>query len=613
MKMSYKRNKDEKNISMWLALRLFLSSVKRVWEVDKKYVIFTAFVMGYGVIPTFLGAVVTAIFNQRIISGIEMSVPYYYAYYPLLIFFGVTLFDWVIFRVWRWVETTSMDRITCLLLKESAKKAAMIDYSSYDDSEFYDILQKGWTQDGRAFINSATNVFDVISYGVGLLAYFSIFAIIDWKLLVIITALRICFTPLEGKTYRLTYLWNNKLAELRRKEQYFQNFFNTKEMSMEGKLYDLYDYAKKNYREAHEEIYRETYHYQLKINGIGLIGDIMYHLPVVVGYVYLAVCVYQGTISLANMAMFISMYVGFVNQLYNTITNISNVRSYGEKSRYAREFMELPTTIYTEDDLQKIKPDFQAKGHTIEFQDVSFSYPGREQKILDHICFRSEMNELVTIIGANGAGKTTLIHLLMRLYDPTEGVILLDGVDIREYSVGSLYELFGVEFQDYCNYAVSAKESITISTGNVDEDILKFALNASTANKFISSLTKGINTVLSRSYNEEGTELSVGQRQRISLARAYYKNAPIVVLDEPSASIDPDAEAKIFEEVIKMRGKNHIFLISHRLSTCVQSDRILLIKDGRLIGNGTHNDLMNHNAEYKRMFRLQAERYEVTE
>ena len=156
----------------------------------------------------------------------------------------------------------------------------------------------------------------------------------------------------------------------------------------------------------------------------------------------------------------------------------------------------------------------------------------REQKnVLEDVSFKVEANECVSIIGANGAGKTTLLHLMMRLYDPTEGIILLDGRDIREYSVESLYAIYGVLFQDYCSYAVSAKESITLSTDEIDDEKISYSLKASTVYKFIDTLECGLNTPLSRSFETDGTELSGGQKQRIALARAYYKDAPVLILD----------------------------------------------------------------------------------
>ncbi len=584
-----------------------------MWQYDKKYVILTCFVFVLGTIPDLLAAFVGAIFNQRLILGAEKYTSYLYAYYPVLIAFFVSVLNGIFFSVWRWTETKSMDMITSFLLRESVRKMSKIDYASYDDPEFYDKVSRGWSQDGREFINSASTIFISISYVIGMGAYISILAYVDWKLMLVITLFRILVNPFINKHYIWTYRLNNKLAELRRKEQYYRGFFSNKEMASEGKIFDLYGYVEENYFKAHNKIYRATIIHKIKLNALNMFSNVIYNLPLAVGYIYLSVCVYNGTVSLADMTLFISMYVGFVDQVYNTISEISSFRSYAEQSRYAREFMTLPTSIFTDDDHMKERVSTNLTGHIVEFHNVTFRYPGTEKNILENISFWVGQNETVSIIGANGAGKTTLIHLLMRIYDPTEGTILLDGKDIREYSVESLYEIYGVLFQDYCNYAVSAKEAIALTTETIDYVKFEKSLKSSTAYKFVKELKNGIDTPLSRNFDLCGIELSGGQKQRIALARAYYKDAPVIVLDEPSASIDPESEAEILDAVKELRGKRNIWLISHRLSTCVFSDRILLFQNGSLIGNGSHNDLMRNNEEYQRMFKLQADRYEVAE
>lgn len=606
------KRKTNAQIPFREAISLFLSSVKRVWQLDKGYVILTCCVFLLGTIPDLIGVFVTAIFNQRLIMGAEKYASYLHAYCPLLIAFFATVLYSIFFSVWRWTETKAQDKITAFLLRESVRKAAAVDYASYDDPEFYNKIQKGWAQDGRELVNSATTLVNIVSYMTGLLAYISVFAYVDWKLMVAITLLRICLNPFINKTYQLEYHLNNQLAQFRREEQYYRGFFSNKEMASEGRIFDLYDYAQEHYLKTHKEIYRATFIHKLKVNGVNLLSNVMYYSPLAFGYIYLSVCVYNGTVSLANMTLAVSMYVGFVDQVYNTVCNLSHYRYVAEGTRYAREFTDMPTTIRTQDDHIKETVSEKRSGHTVEFCNVSFRYPGTDKNVLENVSFRVEGNETVSIIGANGAGKTTLIHLLMRLYDPTEGIIMLDGKDLRDYSVQSLYELYGVLFQDYCEYAVSAGESITLTTNAVMTDWLEDSLKASTAYKFIGTLENGLDTTLSRRFDPNGAELSVGQKQRVALARAYYKNAPIVILDEPSASIDPESESEILAAVDKVKGTKNIWIISHRLSTCVMSDRVLLFKNGALIGNGPHRELLTENEEYKRMFRLQADRYEVS-
>ena len=592
------------------AFLLFCDSVKRVWRFNKRFVLFTCFVLFFDTLLESAMIFAVALFNKRIIDRTVQYASYFYVFYPLLAVLLLTVIHGAVFSIWRWVENRSMDMLSAQLLRESADKAAKIDFSSFDDPEFLNRIQKGWAQGGKTFINSTSTLCSCISNIIGTAAYISILAMVDWKLILAITVIRICVNPLIGKHYTWTYRLNNRLAELRRKEQYYKTLFESKPATAEGRLFALHEYAVEHFEKAHAQIYRATLLHKIKINALLLLSNIIYYLPVVIGYIYLSIGVFRGTVSLADMTLFISMYMGFVNQMYNTISNVAGVRNFSEQSRYAKEFLAYPTTICTEEDRKKdrLRADVP---HSVEFCHVSFRYAGTQNNVLENVSFRIDSHETVSIIGANGAGKTTLILLLMRIYDPTEGVILLDGKDIREYSAESLYGLFGVLFQDYCDYAFSVRESVALSTENISEKRLKDALRRSTACTFTDQLKYGTDTLLSRRFHREGTELSAGQKQRIALARAYYKNAPILILDEPSASIDPASEAEILYEVEKMRGTKSIWLISHRLSTCVASDRVLLLQNGKLIGDGNHHDLLGSCEEYRRMFRLQADRYEA--
>ncbi len=601
------------------AVPLFFSSLKRICQVNRKYVLFSFLYSVCGIIPVLLNAFAVSVFNQRIIKGLGEYAHYWQAYYPLLVTFAIM----VIYGIWGSVsvyfDEKYRNKITSYLLRGSSSKAAAIDLASFDDPEFFNLIQKGWSEDGAMLVDNANVTLEMIMDVTGFIGYTSLLSYIDWKVTLVFIALRVCLYPVNNRIYRLGYRLNNRLAEERRREQCFRNFFSTKGNVAEGRVFDLFDYAQDNYQASHRKIYKATFLHKIKTNAVDLLAYALRSLPLAVGYIYFSICVYKGTVSLANMAMYVALYDGFINQVYNAINGLSSIRGYAERSRYAREFQTIKPGIHTEEDPLKDKVPDLPEGHTVEFRDVSFKYPGTEKNVLEKVSFVVRGNETVSIIGANGAGKTTLICLLMRLYDPTEGIILLDGKDLRDYSAESLYGMFGVLCQDYCNYAVSARESITLSTEAARESItlsaedrLAYALRASTADKFVGALKNGIDTPLSKDFDPDGAELSVGQKQRIALARAYYKKAQVLILDEPSASIDPQAEAEIYEAVHRQRGKKGIWLITHRLSSCVQSDQILLFQDGKLIGNGTHSQLFNGNAEYKRMFLLQAQKYGVT-
>lgn len=249
--------------------------------------------------------------------------------------------------------------------------------------------------------------------------------------------------------------------------------------------------------------------------------------------------------------------------------------------------------------------------HTIEFQNVSFKYPGTERYVLKDISLKLSGYERIVLVGLNGAGKTTLIKLLTRLYDPTEGRILLDGEDLRSYSPEALYNIFGIVFQDFGKYSQTVKENIAfgdVKKEHSDEDI-KLSATRADADGFIEKLPLNYYTPLTRVFEEDGIELSGGQWQRLSVARAFYKDSEILILDEPTASLDAIAEKEVYDRFAELSADRMSVFVSHRLSSAVGADKIVVIGDGKIVEIGSHEELMAAGGEYHRLFSTQAENY----
>lgn len=248
----------------------------------------------------------------------------------------------------------------------------------------------------------------------------------------------------------------------------------------------------------------------------------------------------------------------------------------------------------------------------ISFENVSFRYPGSDRTVLEDINLFIRPGETVALVGENGSGKTTLIKLLCRLYEPTSGKISIDGIDIRRFRTEDLRKEIGVIFQDYSRYNLTARENMWF--GNVaqamDPDLISEAARCSGADQVISKLRNGYETVLGRWF-EDGEELSIGQWQKVALARAFLKDAQVMILDEPTSSLDPMAEEEVFDRFEELAKGRTAILISHRLSTVRMADRIYLLKEGRITESGTHNELMRLGGEYEMLFRTQAWYYEI--
>lgn len=247
----------------------------------------------------------------------------------------------------------------------------------------------------------------------------------------------------------------------------------------------------------------------------------------------------------------------------------------------------------------------------IEFRNVSFKYPGNETYTIKNLSFKICGGKKIALIGVNGAGKTTVVKLLLRFYEPESGNIIIGGKDICEYSFEELYHMFGICFQDVQRYSLSLRENIAISDISRlsnDFDIIS-AASASGADTIYNMLSERLDSQMTRRFDNNGAELSGGQWQKIALARAFFRNAQFIVLDEPSSALDPEAEDYVFSSFGRLCKDKGGILISHRLSSIMMVDEILLLDGGVLIESGTHDELMQKNGKYAEMYKLQAQKY----
>ena len=268
-----------------------------------------------------------------------------------------------------------------------------------------------------------------------------------------------------------------------------------------------------------------------------------------------------------------------------------------------REFFEYEPKITSGDKMP-------GKFESIEFREVSFRYPSAEKYSLENISFSINTGETFALVGVNGAGKSTLVKLLLRFYDVTEGEILYNGINIKEYDLDAYRNIFGAVFQDYKNFAISVYENVMChECSDEEKEIAEKALKQSGIWEKISSLPKGADTVLTREFDKNGIGLSGGENQKVSAARLFAKDFEFAVLDEPSSALDPIAEYKMYENLIEVTKDKTVLYISHRLSSAVLSDKIIVIGNGKVLEQGSHSELMEKDGKYKEMFTLQASSY----
>ena len=358
-----------------------------------------------------------------------------------------------------------------------------------------------------------------------------------------------------------------------------------------------------------KEYIEDTYQYQIKINQkfkkLTIIDNLFNMINQLLTYGYVAYYFIQSYISIAQYSLYVTSINTFISSSYSIFNSFLNIRQNTKMMSEFKKFMEIDAT-YQEGNV-KINPNDPI---VLEFKDVSFAYPNTTEYVLRHITYRMEGQKKISIVGENGAGKSTFIKLLMRLYDPTEGEILLNGINIKEIPIQDYYALFSVVFQDYQLIGFNLGEQIT-SSDTFDEEKVLQILSEVQFNHKMENLQKGLATSMLKYFDDQGIELSGGESQKIAIARALFKDGKILILDEPTSALDPLAEYEIYSQFHKMTQGKLTFYISHRLSSCRFCDEIMVLEHGEIVQLGHHDKLiLNEKGKYFEMFKAQAKYYQ---
>lgn len=383
---------------------------------------------------------------------------------------------------------------------------------------------------------------------------------------------------------------------------YFYNLSKDTSASKDIKLYNFEDYFTYTLAKIISNLEKITKQYGPQSFKVSSVRALLNFIRELVAYSYLVYLTYNGSITVSDFIFYFGIITGFSNWIVKLVGSISRMEYCCKSCGLYRN--------YIEDDLlydNKNKIDFKSL-ESIEFNNVSFKYPNADNNTLHNISFKIKKGENIAIIGENGAGKTTIIKLLCGLYDTTEGSILVNNKDITLYSKESYFDLFSVVFQDYFFMPMSIAENISIDK-NFDKEKLYSAFEKAGILKKIESLKDKENTPMIKDIYKDAAEFSGGEKQKLLLAKAIYKNAPILILDEPTAALDPIAERELYQKYNEITKDKISFFISHRLSSTVFCDKILFVSDGKITEVGTHAELMSLKGAYYRMFQAQSYYY----
>ncbi|MAB38047.1 MAG: ABC transporter ATP-binding protein [Aequorivita sp.] len=486
------------------------------------------------------------------------------------------------------------------------RKTAELTIAQLEDPEFYDKLERARTQTNSRVdlmtnaLGQAESLISMVSLIAGLIYFEPILILI---LVLSIIPSFINEAKFSSTRYSLARSWTAERREL----DYLRFIGANNQTAKEIKLFGLTDFIAERFKNLSNDYYLINKKLSLKQSLYGSLFNILGVLSYYGAYVYIILRVLTGVITIGELT-FLS---GSFNRLRNNLQGFfSRFTRISESALYLQDYFDfIDLTVEQNAETKTPMPKTIKEGFQVN--NLHFAYPGSEGEVLKGVTFTLKAGEKMAFVGQNGAGKTTLIKLFLRFYEPTQGEILLDGININQFDVDEYRKRFGVIFQDFFKYEFTLRENIAV--GNIDQvqndEIINYAASKSLAEQVVAEMTDGLEQRLGRRFYK-GTELSGGQWQKVALARAYMKDADVMVLDEPTSALDAQAEFDVFERFIALtKGKTSI-IISHRFSTVRMADRILVLQDGRVLELGTHQELMAHPKLYSELFKLQAAGYQ---
>jgi len=498
------------------------------------------------------------------------------------------------------------DRYTHHVSVEVMRKAAALDVTVYEDPIFYDRLERARVQatDRLAMIQQMGRL---IQQSVTAMAFSAVLVKYSPFLLLLLIAGIIPAFLGESHFAFLTYAKNFRQTPLRRQMDYLRQVGGSKEAAKELKLFNLSEYLTNRFSALSQTIYEQNVALNRRRLFWGGVLAIVGQLGYYGAYGYSIYRTITGHYSIGDLTLITTAIMQAMANIQLAFSTSSGVSDQALFLTDLLAFFEMKPRVESKvNGLPSPRPIMRG----FEFRNVSFTYPGTTRRVLSNFNFTLSPGERIALIGENGQGKTTVVKLITRLYDPTEGQILLDGIDLREYDLADLHKEIGVIFQYFMRYEMTARDNIAVGRIEVPHtpEEIEYSAEKSLAADVIRKLPGGYDQMLGRRF-EGGVDLSGGEWQKLALARAYLRDAQLLILDEPTAALDARSEMQVFERFAELTEGKMALLISHRFSTVRMADRIVVLEGGHLVEEGNHTQLMALGARYAAMFEMQAASY----
>lgn len=606
---SYKCQNDSKK-PKYNVFQNIIYMVKLAWKERKMVVILCLLTSLLAVVLSLLKLLVVPV----ILGQVESVIPLKKLVTTIMMFAGALLL----------VDTMQSFFLTIIPFEHNSfriviasKITQKIVKASYPLTENQDVLKKLDRANMYNVGNDSTTLAfwlklsDFIKNAAGFIVYLIAFSYVDYRIIIVIMVTTVSGFLVNKRLSNWSYNHRNEEAEFSQKMNYISNYAGRPNIAKDLRLFNMGSWLEDIYNST-LKLYQSFIAREQKVFIMGNVVDVILSFARNgVAYIYLIGLVLQSGLSASKFLLLYTAVGGITIWISGILTVITELHKESLEISTLREFLEYPEPFAFEEG-EAIEPDTRRK-YKIELKNVSFRYPGTEQDILKNINLTIKPGEKLAVVGINGAGKTTLVKLICGFYDPTEGEVLLNGQNIKKYNRRDYYRHFSAVFQNLSILPISIAQNVSQSIDSVDMDKVRECVNEAGLTEYIEKLPKQYETNIGTEIFDDGINLSGGELQRLMLARALYKKAPIIVLDEPTAALDPIAESEIYEKYNEITGNCTSVYISHRLASTRFCDRIILISDNSILEEGSHEELLQKGGKYYELFEVQSKYYRDNE
>ena len=587
----------------------FVPALRLVWQSSPHWTIARIIlVVVQGILPLAVIYLAKLIIDTVTIQLNSTSADGFEKVLPLIILTGaVTIISYFCQSLAELVNIAHSQKVTDYMQGIIQAKSIEADLEYYENAKYHDALIRAQQEAPYRPPSILNRLAGVGQNGISLLAMGGLLLTLHWGIVGVLLFASIPSVLVKTKFSQIMYQWQRRKTQLERKSQYISWLLTGEQFAKEIRLFDLGSLLSKQYLQIRKQLYHEKVDLVTKRSLAFFLAQGFAGLLVFSIFGYLIYQTVRGTLMLGSLVLYYQALQRGQNNLKALLANLSGLYEDNLFLANLYEFLDIKPKII-ESTNPKLLP--RPIKQSIVFKNVSFRYADSERQSLRNVNLEVKPGETIALVGENGSGKTTLIKLLCRLYDPTDGKITIDAIDLKEFKISDLRRQIGVIFQDYAKYHFSAEENIRLGNLEVEpgERRIIEAACRSGADEVINELPDKYNTILGKLF-ANGEELSIGQWQKVALARAFLRNSQVIVLDEPTSAMDPKAEYEVFNKFRQLIKNQAAILITHRLATVKMADRIYVMHRGEVVESGTHQELMSLRGKYAYMFETQAQNY----